>query len=175
MIFYTQFFVSKAPIDPKGPNDPQDPISRFPFIPNPTTPFPNWQDGTDKCTFCRTAVIVGAAFGRMRRQVHSCVVNTDSTPDIHIITPLDVFFVNIAVASLTFPSLLCQQAVVKISTRKLYMLRAVRFKTGVVTNLNYFILIILEPKHSRSLCRIVKAHGSSVWRSPFARMPLVCH
>ena len=38
------------------------------------------------------AVNVGAAFERVRRQVHSGVVNTDSTPDILIITPLDDFF-----------------------------------------------------------------------------------
>ena len=59
------------------------------------------------------AVTVGAAFEPVRRQVHSGVVNTESTPDILIITPLDVFLVNIAVASLAFPSLLCQQVAVQ--------------------------------------------------------------
>jgi hypothetical protein len=38
------------------------------------------------------AVNVGAAFERVRRQVHSGVVNTESTPDILIITPFDDFF-----------------------------------------------------------------------------------
>ena len=39
----------------------------------------------------RGAVNVGAAFGRLRRHVHSGVVDTDSTPDVHIITPLEFF------------------------------------------------------------------------------------
>ncbi len=65
------------------------------------------------------AVNVGAVFERVRPQVHSGFVNTESTPDILIITPLDVFLkVNNAVASLAFLSLLYQQAVVKISTKK---------------------------------------------------------
>ena len=38
------------------------------------------------------AVIVWVAFGRMRRQVRSGVVDTDAAPDIHNITPLDVLF-----------------------------------------------------------------------------------
>ena len=37
------------------------------------------------------AVNVGAAFEPVRRQVHSGVVNTESTPNILIITPLDDF------------------------------------------------------------------------------------
>ncbi len=40
----------------------------------------------------RGAVNVGAVFGRLRRQVHSGVVDTDSTPDVQIITPLVDFF-----------------------------------------------------------------------------------
>ncbi len=36
----------------------------------------------------RGAVNVGAVFGRLRRLVHSGVVDTDSTPDVQIITPL---------------------------------------------------------------------------------------
>jgi hypothetical protein len=38
------------------------------------------------------AVNVGAVFERVRRQVHSGVVNTESTPDTLIITPLGDFF-----------------------------------------------------------------------------------
>ena len=38
------------------------------------------------------AVNVWVAFGRMRRHVRSCVVDTDSAPDIQNITPLDIFF-----------------------------------------------------------------------------------
>ncbi len=37
-------------------------------------------------------VNVWVAFGRMRRQVRSGVVDTDASPDIHNITPLDVCF-----------------------------------------------------------------------------------
>ena len=40
----------------------------------------------------RGAVNVLACFGRFRREVHSGVVDTDSTPDVHIITPPDDFF-----------------------------------------------------------------------------------
>jgi hypothetical protein len=36
--------------------------------------------------------IVGAFFCRLRRQVHSGVVDTDSTPDVQIITPPVDFF-----------------------------------------------------------------------------------
>jgi hypothetical protein len=39
----------------------------------------------------RGAVNVGAGLGRVRREVHSGVVDTDSTPDVHIITPLEEF------------------------------------------------------------------------------------
>ena len=53
------------------------------------------------------AVKIGDAFERVRRQVHSGVVNTDLTSDIRIITPLDIILVNFAVASLAFPSHLC--------------------------------------------------------------------
>jgi len=35
--------------------------------------------------------MLGQFFDRVRRQVHSGVVDTDTTPDAHIITPLDVF------------------------------------------------------------------------------------
>ena len=35
----------------------------------------------------RGAVNVGAVFSRLRRKVHSNVVDTDSTPDVKIITP----------------------------------------------------------------------------------------
>ena len=52
------------------------------------------------------AVNFVAGFGRFRREVHSGVVDTDSTPDVQIITPLDIFLVNIAHVSLTFPTLL---------------------------------------------------------------------
>jgi hypothetical protein len=45
----------------------------------------------------------GAVFCQLRRQVHSGVDDTDSTTDVHIITPLDDFLVNTALASLTFP------------------------------------------------------------------------
>ena len=38
------------------------------------------------------AVNFVAGFGRFRREVHSGVVDTDSTPDVQIIKPLDVFF-----------------------------------------------------------------------------------
>jgi hypothetical protein len=54
----------------------------------------------------RGAVNGGAGFGRLRRYVHSGVVDTDSTPDEQIITSPGVFLVNNALASLTFPSLL---------------------------------------------------------------------
>ncbi len=54
----------------------------------------------------RGAVNARAVLGRMRREVHSAVVDTDSTTEMHIITPLDIFLVNIAHVSLTFPSLL---------------------------------------------------------------------
>jgi hypothetical protein len=37
------------------------------------------------------AVNVGAGLGRLRREVHSGVVDTDSTPDVQIITPLEHF------------------------------------------------------------------------------------
>ncbi len=40
----------------------------------------------------RGAVNVGAGFGRVRRQVQSGVDNTESTPDVQIVTPLEVFF-----------------------------------------------------------------------------------
>ena len=53
----------------------------------------------------RGAVNAGAVFGRLRREVHSGVVDTDSTTEVHTITPLDAFLVNIALANLTFPSL----------------------------------------------------------------------
>ena len=36
----------------------------------------------------RGAVNDGAGLGRLRREVHSSVVDTDSTPYVHIITPL---------------------------------------------------------------------------------------
>ena len=52
------------------------------------------------------AVNVGAVFSRLRRKVYSGVVDTDSTPDMKIITSRAVFLVNIALASLTFPSFL---------------------------------------------------------------------
>ncbi len=35
---------------------------------------------------------VEAGFGRLRREVHSRVVDTDLTPDVQIIAPLVVFF-----------------------------------------------------------------------------------
>jgi hypothetical protein len=54
----------------------------------------------------RGAVNVGAVFSRLHREVHSGVVHTESTPDVQIITSLDVFLVNIARASLTSPSLI---------------------------------------------------------------------
>ena len=37
------------------------------------------------------AVNDGAGLGRLRREVHSGVVDTDSTPDVQIITPLEIF------------------------------------------------------------------------------------
>jgi len=40
----------------------------------------------------RGAVNVGAGFCRLRRQVHSGVDDADSTPDVHIITPLNMCF-----------------------------------------------------------------------------------
>ena len=40
----------------------------------------------------RGAVNVGAVFGRLRREVHSSVVQTDLSTEVHIITPLDDFF-----------------------------------------------------------------------------------
>ncbi len=54
----------------------------------------------------RVAVNAMAVLGRMRREVHSAVVDTDSTTEMQIITPLDIFLVNIAHVSLKFPSLL---------------------------------------------------------------------
>jgi len=53
----------------------------------------------------RGAVNVGAVFCRLRREVHSGVVHTDSSTDVHIITPLHELLVNIDLANLTFPSL----------------------------------------------------------------------
>ena len=53
----------------------------------------------------RGAVKFGAVLGRLRRQVHSSVVDTDSAPDVQIITPLVDFLVNIALANPTLPSL----------------------------------------------------------------------
>ncbi len=100
------------------------------------------------------AVDVGDAFERVRRQVHSSVVNTESTFDILIITPLDVFLVNIVVASLAFPSLLCQQAAVKISTTKLQN-----------------IIYIRGVKHYRILLPRNRSHASSVLRSPLVTVP----
>ena len=64
----------------------------------------------------RCAVNVWAVFTRLRREVHSGVVDTDSTPDVHIITPLDIFLVNIALTNLTFPSIPMMYAAVEIST-----------------------------------------------------------
>ena len=52
----------------------------------------------------RGAVNVGAVFGRLRREMHSGVVHTDSSTDVRITTPLDVFLVSIDLANLTFPS-----------------------------------------------------------------------
>ena len=40
----------------------------------------------------RGSVNGGAVFSRLRREVHSGVVDTDSTPDVQIIKPLDDFF-----------------------------------------------------------------------------------
>jgi len=40
----------------------------------------------------RGAVNVGAVFSRLRRDVHSGVVDTESPPDVQIITPPDIFF-----------------------------------------------------------------------------------
>ena len=37
------------------------------------------------------AVNDGAGLGRLRREVHSGVVDTDSTPDVQILTPLEHF------------------------------------------------------------------------------------
>jgi hypothetical protein len=37
----------------------------------------------------RGAVNVGAVLGRLRREVHSGVVDIKSTPDVQIITPLE--------------------------------------------------------------------------------------
>ena len=54
----------------------------------------------------RGAVIVGPVFGRLRREVHFGVVDTDSITEVQTITHLDIFLVNIAHVSLTFPSLL---------------------------------------------------------------------
>jgi hypothetical protein len=51
----------------------------------------------------RGAVDVGAGLGRL---VHSGVVDTDSTSDVQIITPLEEFFVNIAFLRPSFSSLL---------------------------------------------------------------------
>ncbi len=51
------------------------------------------------------SVNVWVAFGRMRRQVRLGVVDTDAAPDIQNITPLDIFLVNIALESLSFPFL----------------------------------------------------------------------
>ena len=39
----------------------------------------------------RGAVNVGAGLNRLRRMVHSRVVDTDSTPDVQIITLLEEF------------------------------------------------------------------------------------
>ncbi len=39
----------------------------------------------------RGAGNVGAGLGGLRREVHSGVVDTDSTPDVQIITPLEEF------------------------------------------------------------------------------------
>ena len=39
----------------------------------------------------RGVVNVGVGLGRLRREVHSGVVDTDSTPDVQIIKPLDDF------------------------------------------------------------------------------------
>ena len=62
------------------------------------------------------AVNDGAGLGRLRREVHSGVVDTDSTPDVKIITPLDYFLVSIDLSSLAFPSLFWILAIIKIST-----------------------------------------------------------
>jgi hypothetical protein len=52
------------------------------------------------------AVNVGAGLGRLRREVQSGVIDTDSTSNVHIITPLEHFKVNIEQSRLLFPSLL---------------------------------------------------------------------
>ena len=37
------------------------------------------------------AVNVGVVYRQVHQQVHSCVCRTDSTPDVHIVIPLDDF------------------------------------------------------------------------------------
>ena len=37
----------------------------------------------------RGAINVGTVFGRLRREVHSGVVDTDSTTEVHTIMPLE--------------------------------------------------------------------------------------
>ena len=45
---YFPFSAFYHPNDPKDPQGPQAPMSRFPFLPTPTTRFPKWLDGTEK-------------------------------------------------------------------------------------------------------------------------------
>ncbi len=51
----------------------------------------------------RGVVNVGTGLGRLRREVHSGVVDTDSTPDVHIITPLEQFLSKLRVVKALVP------------------------------------------------------------------------
>jgi len=63
----------------------------------------------------RGAENVGTGFSRLRREVHSGVVNTDSTPDVHSITPLDDFFSkHFSVISLPDCSANCSRTIIQL-------------------------------------------------------------
>ena len=91
------------------------------------------------------AVNVWVAFGLMRRQVRSGVVDTDAAPDIQNITPLDVFFSKYRAVKYLIPYSSLPINYLEIFYEKLYI-----------------IILIMGPKHSCIVCRIIMPHGSSV-------------
>ena len=68
----------------------------------------------------RDVVTVGAVFGRLRREVHFGVVDADSTTEVQIITPSDVFFSKQRSCKSHIPFSSLDKAAVKISTAGLH-------------------------------------------------------
>ncbi len=68
------------------------------------------------------AVNVEAYVGRVRREVHPPVDNTDFSTDVQFIKPLDVFLVDVALARPRFHFQICLQAAVKLLTTELQII-----------------------------------------------------